>query len=153
MVGRSAALAGDLRVRLTWRRVVAVTKSEPFSVSKRARSVEFAWRGVVAVARSQHNAWIHAWATVAAMAAGLYFRVGVAEWALLTVAMVAVWSGEAFNTAVEALGDAVSPEHHPLVGMAKDAAAGAVLVSSVGAVIIGALVFVPRIVPAVVNAW
>lgn len=130
-----------------------MTKNGPFSLRKRARSVRFGWRGVVAVARSQHNAWIHAWATVVAMAAGFYFRVGLAEWALLTVAMVAVWSGEAFNTAVEALGDAVSPEHHPLVGMAKDAAAGAVLVTSVGALIVGALVFVPRIVPALLNPW
>jgi diacylglycerol kinase len=122
-----------------------VTGSVPLSFGGRSRSVRNAWRGLVMVVRSQHNAWIHAFATVGVVAAGAYFRVALTEWALLTIAIVGVWSGEAFNTAIEALGDAVSQSHHPLVGRAKDAAAGAVLASSIGAIVIGALIFAPRI--------
>jgi diacylglycerol kinase (ATP) len=130
-----------------------VAKTDPFSVGKRARSFRFAWRGLGAVARSQHNAWIHAVATLTAIAAGLCFRLGTTEWALLSFAIVAVWGAEAFNTAIEALGNAVSPDDHPLVGMAKDAAAGAVLVTAIGAAVIGGLVFLPRIVRVIGHGW
>jgi diacylglycerol kinase (ATP) len=130
-----------------------VAKTDPFSLRKRAGSFRFAWRGLVAVVRGQHNAWIHACATVMTIAAGLCFRLGTTEWALLTGAIVAVWGAEAFNTAIEALGDAASPDNHPLVGMAKDAAAGAVLVTAIGAALIGGLVFLPRIVRMIGHGW
>ncbi len=121
-----------------------MAKTESFSLTRRAQSFRFAWRGLVAVARGQHNAWIHAAATVAILAAGLALRLSAGEWALLALAMAAVWAAEAFNTAVEVLGDAVAPEDHPLVGTAKDVAAGGVLVTAVGAVAVGLLVLVPR---------
>ena len=137
-----------------WHRVdPQVGQTNPFSLRKRARSFRFAWRGLVAMARSQHNAWIHACATLMTIAAGLCFRLGTTEWALLTAAIVAVWGAEAFNTAIEALGDAESPDDHALVGMAKDAAAGAVLVTATGAAVIGGLVFIPRIVRMIGHAW
>jgi diacylglycerol kinase (ATP) len=118
---------------------------ERFSVRKRALSFRHAWRGLLFVVRSQHNAWIHAVATLVALAAAVLLRIRRLEWAVLALSIVLVWSAEAFNTAVEALGDAVSPEWQPAIGRAKDAAAAAVLVSAVGAVIVGALVFGPRI--------
>ena len=121
-----------------------MAKTESFSLTRRAQSFRFAWRGLVAVARSQHNAWIHAAATVAILAAGVALRLNAGEWALLVLAMAAVWAAEAFTTAVEVLGDAVASEDHPLVGMAKDVAAGGVLVTAVGAVGVGMLVLVPR---------
>jgi diacylglycerol kinase (ATP) len=88
---------------------------------------------------------VHAAATVVVVTAGLLFDVSRSEWALLVLAMVAVWSAEALNTAVEALGDAVSPDYHPDIARAKDVAAGGVLIAAVGAVVIGGLVFVPRL--------
>lgn len=72
-----------------------------------------------------------------------FFGVSAADWCWLVIAMVAVWSAECFNTALEALADALSPEIHPLVKKAKDAAAGAVLVAAIGAAVIGLLVFWP----------
>lgn len=129
-----------------------MAKSESFSLTGRARSIAVAWRGLVTVARGQHNAWIHAGATVAACGAGLVVGLSTGEWALVILAMAAVWAAEAFNTAVEALGDAVAPGDHPLVGMAKDAAAGGVLASVLGAVAVGLLVFVPRLVRALAQA-
>jgi diacylglycerol kinase (ATP) len=125
-----------------------VPNAAPFSLTRRVRSFRFAWRGLVGVARSQHNAWIHASATVVTVAAGLWFGLERVEWALLVVTIAAVWTAEAFNTAIEALGNAVSPEHHPIVAVAKDAAAGAVLIAAVGAFVIGVLVFGPRVLHA-----
>jgi diacylglycerol kinase (ATP) len=124
----------------------------PFSLGRRAQSVHFAWRGLVAVARSQHNAWIHGCVTVAVVAAGLLLRLDAGEWALLALAVAGVWAAEAFNTAIEVLGDAVSPGDHPMVGMAKDAAAGGVLVTVAGAVAVGLFVFVPRVLQALARS-
>jgi len=65
------------------------------------------------------------------------------EWALLLVGIVAVWTAEAMNTALELLCDVASPAFHPLVERAKDVAAGAVLVTAFGALLLGALIFGP----------
>ena len=92
---------------------------------------------------SQQNAWIHAIATVAVTVAGFYFGLARSEWCWVTLAIVAVWTAEAFNTAIEFLTDVASPEFHPLAGKAKDVAAGAVLISAIGAAVIGAIIFSP----------
>jgi diacylglycerol kinase (ATP) len=127
---------------------VRMRRNESFSLGRRVESLRFACQGLAAVARSQHNAWIHGFATFAAVGAGVLLRLGAGEWALLALAVAGVWAAEAFNTAIEALGDAVSPGDHPLVGRAKDAAAGGVLVAAAGAVAIALLVLVPRAVQA-----
>ena len=93
----------------------------------------------------QHNAWVHAAATVAVIVAGLVLRVSTVEWCCLIVAMMAVWTAEALNTAFEFLCDVASPAFHPMVAKSKDVAAGGVLLSAVGAVAIGLLVFVPHL--------
>ncbi len=69
------------------------------------------------------------------------------EWCCLVLCLMVVWTAEALNTALELLTDLVSPEFHPLAGRAKDAAAGGVLIAAVGSVIVGAIVFVPYVVP------
>jgi diacylglycerol kinase (ATP) len=93
----------------------------------------------------QHNAWLHAGSTVAVITAGLVLRVDRFEWCALVVAMMAVWTAEALNTAFEFLCDVASPGFHPLVAKSKDVAAGAVLLSAAGAVVIGLLIFVPHL--------
>ena len=95
---------------------------------------------------SQHNAWIHAVATVAVTAAGLSIGLSWSEWCWIVLSIVAVWTAEALNTAFEFLTDVASPNFHPLAEKAKDVAAGAVLISAIGVLIIGALVFWPKLV-------
>jgi diacylglycerol kinase (ATP) len=93
--------------------------------------------------KSQHNAWVHAVATLIVVVAGFYFGVTASEWCWLVLAVIAVWTAEALNTAFEFLADVASPEFHPLVKQSKDVAAGAVLISAIGAAIIGLLVLGP----------
>ncbi len=120
--------------------------SEPgFRLEARARSFRYAARGIMALVRSQHNAWIHAAASIAVVALGLAVGLSRVEWCLVVVAITAVWTAEALNTAVEALCDVASPGAHPLVERAKDIAAGAVLITAAGAVVIGLLVFGPHL--------
>jgi diacylglycerol kinase (ATP) len=119
--------------------------SPPFSISARLSSVRCAVRGVAIVLRTQHNAWIHALATAVVCIAGLLVGLSRLEWCAIVLAVVAVWTAEALNTAIEVLVDLVSPARHPLAGKAKDVAAGAVLVNAIGAAVIGILVFGSRL--------
>ena len=94
---------------------------------------------------SQHNAWVHAGATVCAVGAGWALDISRGEWCWVVLAITGVWMAEALNTAFEFLCDVASPEFHPMVKHAKDVAAGAVLLCAVGAVIIGVLIFLPHL--------
>lgn len=112
----------------------------------RVRSFACAGRGVWALVRTQRNAWIHAVATVGVVVAGAVLRVSREEWCLLVLAMGLVWAAEGINTAVEALADTISTAPDARIGRAKDIAAGGVLLAAVAAVVVGSLVFGPRIV-------
>ena len=116
-----------------------------FTVISRIRSVRFALRGICWMLRSQHNAWIHAAATLVAVTAGAIFRIDAHEWLVIALAIMAVWTAEALNTAFEALCDVASPDFHPSVERAKDVAAGAVLISAIGSVLVAVLIFGPRL--------
>jgi diacylglycerol kinase (ATP) len=119
--------------------------SPPFTFSGRLRSVRFACRGIRTMLVSQHNAWVHAFATVAVCAAGIGFRISRIEWCAIVIAIVAVWTAEALNTSLELLCDVASPAFHPMVEKAKDVAAGGVLISAMGAAAVGLVIFVPRV--------
>jgi diacylglycerol kinase (ATP) len=119
--------------------------ARPFQFTGRIRSFYHATCGILRMIRCQHNAWIHAAATVAVLLAGLLFRISSADWCWIILAISIVWTAEALNTAFEFLADAASPEFHPLVRKAKDVAAGAVLITAIAAVIIGSIVFWPHI--------
>lgn len=117
----------------------------PFSLVRRLRSFSYAFTGLVTMLRTQHNAWIHAAATGLVVLGGFLLGLAAAEWCWVVLAMMAVWTAEALNTAFEQLADVASPDFHPLVKRAKDVAAGAVLISAIGAVVVGAIVFGPHL--------
>jgi diacylglycerol kinase (ATP) len=84
--------------------------------------------------------------TVLTVAASVYFSLSALEWCAVLLALGLIWAAEGMNTALERLTDLVSPGFHPLAGMAKDIAAGAVLLASIGAVLVGVIIFGPRFV-------
>jgi len=116
----------------------------PLTLSGRIQSFRYAARGVRLMLRSQHNAWLHAVASCCVLIVGGLSLLSVHEWCWIILAIMAVWTAEALNTALELLADVASPEFHPLVGQAKDVAAGGVLLSAVGAAIIGLLILGPH---------
>jgi diacylglycerol kinase len=118
----------------------------------RIRSFKCALLGIRVMITSQHNAWIHAAATVVVVLVGLLFRLTQGEWCWIVLAIVSVWTAEALNTAFEFLTDVASPEFHPLAAKAKDVAAGAVLIAAMGSVVIGLLVLGPYVL-ALKNRW
>ncbi|MDQ3626841.1 MAG: diacylglycerol kinase family protein [Verrucomicrobiota bacterium] len=118
----------------------------PFQFTGRLRSFRYALAGIWRMIHCQHNAWIHAAATLAVFAAGFLLRVSLADWCWIILAVSIVWTAEALNTAFEFLADAASPDFHPLVRDAKNVAAGAVLITAVAAAIIGGIIFWPHLV-------
>ena len=120
-------------------------KNEGSSWRKRIRSFGYALQGWRALVTHEANARIHCVATIAVLAAGYYLEVSRMEWIALLFAIGLVFAMEAINSAIEALADTISADYHPLIGRAKDLAAGAVLFAALTAALIGLLIFVPRI--------
>ena len=77
---------------------------------------------------------------------GFIYRVSTLEWLALVLAMTIVMSLEAMNSALEFAVDLASPELHPIAGKAKDVASAAVLIAAIGACVVGAIVFLPKMV-------
>lgn len=120
---------------------------QPFSFTARLHSFRYALAGLRTLLLTQHNAWLHAAATVVVVVAGLVLGLSRTEWCWLVLAMTLVWMAEALNTALEFLADAVTQEFHALILQAKDVAAAAVLIAAIGALVIGLLVFGPHLWP------
>lgn len=116
---------------------------EPGPIGQRLRSFRYAFAGWWFVLRTQRNAWIHAVVSVAVVIVGLWLGLPRRDWALIVLAMMAVWIAEFMNTALEAIVDMVMPQPHPLAKVAKDVAAAAVLVGACGAALIGLLILGP----------
>ncbi|MGF1507167.1 MAG: diacylglycerol kinase family protein [Anaerolineae bacterium] len=113
---------------------------------KRIASFGYAFQGWVYALRTQMNTWIHATITTAVIVVGSWVRLDVLEWAIIVLAIGAVWALEFMNTAVEAIIDLVSPEPHPLAKVGKDVAAASVLVMAGAAAIVGFLILGPPLI-------
>jgi len=106
-------------------------------------SFRHAFGGLWYALRTQRNMRIHLAAAGAVLVLGLYLRIGWLDWAVLLLTIGSVMVSEMFNTVAEAAMDAATPHYHPLVKIAKDVAAGGVLLSSVVALLVGLLVLGP----------
>ncbi len=111
------------------------------------RSFEHAYRGLVSAVRTQRNMRFHVFAAVGVLVGSLLVGVSELELAVLVLTILVVFVTEMFNTAMEFVVDLVTSEYHPLAKLAKDVSAGAVLVSSVGAVLVGYLVLADDLGP------
>jgi diacylglycerol kinase (ATP) len=111
------------------------------------RSFEQAYRGMLFAVRTQRNMRLHVVVAVAVLVASLFLGVDRIELAVLVLTILLVFVTELFNTAMEFVVDLATKEYHPLAKLAKDVSAGAVLVSSVGAVLVGYLVLADDLGP------
>ncbi len=112
----------------------------------RMKSFEYAGKGILFFFKSQPNAKIHAVAAVTAIGLGGALGINNLEWIGIFLAIGGVLTAEALNTALEELVNWVSPEYHVKAGIVKDVAAGAVLLAALMALIIGSIVFVPKVI-------
>jgi diacylglycerol kinase len=107
------------------------------------QSFRHACDGLAYVVRTQRNARIHVVIGAIVVAVGLWLRLDLLRWSILALTIGAVWVGETLNTAVEAVVDLLSPEYHDRAKVAKDVAAGAVLLLGLMAIVVGVLILGP----------
>lgn len=108
-------------------------------------SFRYAFAGVWWTLTSQRNMRIHVALALAAFLLGALLRLSAVEFAVIALTVAVVLAAEMLNTVVEAAVDLASPEFHPLARIAKDVAAGAVLVTAGGAVAVGLFIFLPHL--------
>jgi diacylglycerol kinase (ATP) len=110
------------------------------------RSFYYAFRGILSFITAPSNAWIHIPAAIAACTLGWLMKITKMEWFAILFSIGIVIICEMFNTALESLTDLVSPDYNKLAERTKDIAAGAVLVASILALVIGGMIFVPKLI-------
>lgn len=118
---------------------------KPFSFFARIKSFSYAFAGIRQFFASEHNAWIHLFATVIVLVLTFIIPISLLEAVALVIVIGFVWVAELFNTAIERLVDFVSIEKSPAIKIIKDISAAAVLVAAVIAVITGCLIFIPKL--------
>ncbi|MGN7786767.1 diacylglycerol kinase [Niabella sp. 22666] len=120
--------------------------AQQFSIKKMLRSFGYAVSGLRAVARSEQNFRIHLLLAALAILLGWGLNISMLDWVLIIGCIAAVMGAETMNTAIEKLCDVVSPQYHDKIKVVKDLAAAAVLIVSIGALITGGIIFIPRII-------
>lgn len=111
----------------------------------RIASVKFAVAGLLYVLTHEQSIKFATIVTVIMIVVGLWLEVSTFSWALLIIALGAVWITECLNTAIEAAIDLVSPDPHPLAKIGKDVASTAALVSSIMFVLVVVLILLPNL--------
>ncbi|MBW2688786.1 MAG: diacylglycerol kinase [Deltaproteobacteria bacterium] len=102
-------------------------------------SLNCAIEGILWAVKTQRHMLFHLVAAILVLVGALFLRLTLHEFALLALAITLVLFAELVNTAIEVVVDLVSPDFHPLAQRAKDVAAGAVLLASAGALVLGYL--------------
>jgi diacylglycerol kinase len=110
------------------------------------KSFGYAISGIAYAAKTQLNFKIHLAALIIVGLAGWYFHLSASEWLCVILAAGLVLVAELLNTAIEILVDLVSPGFNAQAGKVKDVAAGAVLVAACIAVVVGAIIFIPKLI-------
>lgn len=110
------------------------------------KSFGYAFEGIFAGIRGERNMKIHCLAVVCVVIAGTVFHISITEWCICLLLFGLILSLELVNTAIEAVVDLVTEDKKPLAKLAKDTAAGAVLIAAVMAAVAGFLIFIPKLV-------
>jgi diacylglycerol kinase len=121
-------------------------KDTRFSWHARAKSFTYAWSGIKAILQTEHNTWIHLAFTIVATILGFVLHISRVEFMVLIIVMALVWVTEMLNTCIEKTMDFITLEQHPQIKIVKDIAAAAVLVMSMAAVVVGCLIFIPKLI-------
>jgi diacylglycerol kinase (ATP) len=109
----------------------------------RAHAFRNAFRGWWYVIRTQRNAWLHAVVTTLVMLVAFWLHLPMRDWAVLLLTIALVWTAEFINSALEAVVDLASPQHHPLAKVGKDVGAAAVLIAALTSILVGLLILGP----------
>lgn len=119
-------------------------------LKQKADSFKYAFEGIRELWRNENNTRIHMFFTAAVLLLAFVLKISRPEFCILILIIGAVWSAEAMNSAVERVVDLVTLDKRPLAKAAKDLAAGAVLLLAISSVLIGLIIFLPKIIAIIV---
>ena len=117
-----------------------------FSWKARLKSFVYAWEGILSFFRWEHNARIHLVITSLVLVLSVTLELNKWEAIAVVFSIAFVWVTEMLNTVIEKTIDFVSIEKHPQIKLIKDIAAGAVLIASFAAAIVGLIIFTPKLI-------
>ncbi len=120
-------------------------QKEKFSIKARLKSFKYAFNGVKILIKEEHNSRIHLLAAISAIGLGIFFNISICEWIAIVFAIGFVISLEIVNSAIENIADFISPQKHYKIKKIKNLTASAVLVGAFCALIIGFLIFLPKL--------
>ncbi|HIA35462.1 MAG TPA: diacylglycerol kinase family protein [Flavobacteriales bacterium] len=118
-------------------------------IKGRIKSFNNASRGIIQLFKRQQNARLQLLALVIVAGLGFIAKLTSNEWSIILLAIGLVLMAEALNTAIEYLADEVTQEYNEKIKLIKDISAGAVLITAIISVIIGCIIFVPKLFCAV----
>lgn len=121
-------------------------KGARFSIRKRLGSFKFAFAGLASLLRYEHNFRLHLLAALLVISMGFIFGISRAEWMILVISISIVFITEILNSAIENLSDFVSPEYSAIIKRVKDYCAAAVLIAAMASVVVGLLIFLPKLI-------
>jgi len=110
------------------------------------KSFKHAKAGAEHAMKTQRNLWIHFFIGLAVLGLALLVKVSRIELAILVLAITGVIVTEMVNTAIEEFVNLLSPQHRTEAALAKNVAAAAVLLAAAGAIIVGIIIFIPRLI-------
>ena len=117
-----------------------------FSIRKRLASFRYAFSGLGSLIRYEHNSRLHLLAALLVIALGFTLGISGVEWLILIITIAMVFITEILNSAVESLADYVSPEYSEIIKRVKDYCAAAVLIAALASVIVGLIIFLPKVI-------
>ena len=112
-------------------------------IRRHLASYRYAMRGIWLAFRYDRNMIFHLAAAVVVLIVNFLLDISRTEWLITLMLIGIVWMAEIFNTAIEKLADRVTKEHDPMIGMAKDLAAGAVLIICFAAIVCAVIIYLP----------
>jgi diacylglycerol kinase len=120
-------------------------KEQKFSIMNRIRSFIPAFNGLKILIKEEHNSRIHLLAAILVLIASILFRISAIEWIVVIFAIGLVFVSEIINSAIENITDFISSEKNDIIKKIKDLSAAGVLISSFTSLIIGLIVFIPKV--------
>lgn len=112
---------------------------------KLINSFKYAIEGIISSFKTERNMKIHIFIMILVIIAGIILKISALDWIILVIMFALVISAELFNTTFETVVDMITKERNEKAKLAKDIAAGAVLVLAIGSIIVGLIIFIPKI--------
>ena len=125
---------------------VSKGKKKTYSIKRLGNSFKYAVEGIKSAYKTEQNLLVHTIVAIIIIAIGIVIQLSLMEFAIVFAMIGLVMTAEMVNTAIEYAIDMAMPSIHPLAKIAKDVSSGAVLFSAIFAVVVGCLIYIPRLI-------